>query len=108
MSCCTAEKLPGVTLETRELMRSTGIVAISHPNVYAPSDCLPSIRPTTAKSAVLYVYQASRPTTMCQPTCSAPPIVSNDEGHASLCGRHQSASSAPHALPTRLPNTSAM
>ena len=53
MSCCTAENTPGVTLDTRELMRSTGIVAISQPSVYAPSDCLPSTRPTTAKSAVL-------------------------------------------------------
>ena len=53
MSCCTAEKMPGVTLETRALMRSTGIVAISQPSVYAPSDCVPTTRPTTATSAAL-------------------------------------------------------
>ena len=40
MSFCTAENTPGVTLETSELMRSTGSVAISQPSVYAPERLL--------------------------------------------------------------------
>src|SRR5688572_31251181 len=96
-----------MTEPTSALIRSTGMLAIVQPTVYAPSAVRPRTRPTIAKSALLYRYQASRPRTRWRPKVVAVAILEAGHGRESRWGRHNASRDVLMRRPPRGPRTRA-